>query len=76
MASSSKCLLFMFLCLTVLLIPEATKTDDSQRRRIFVIGLCSKIPDCNKKCFESHYAGGKCFKLTPSATELLCGCNI
>ncbi|ESQ29260.1 hypothetical protein EUTSA_v10023953mg [Eutrema salsugineum] len=73
MASSSKCLFLVFLCLVVLLTSESTKADHDRTRHI-VQGPCEKFPDCNQHCLEVPFIGGKCIKLSPDATSLTCIC--
>ncbi|KAF8109265.1 hypothetical protein N665_0099s0016 [Sinapis alba] len=74
--ASGKCFVFVFLCLIVPLISSAADACGSPRSGLFVIGLCSKIPNCNNKCVELHFSGGECFKKSSSATELSCGCCV
>ncbi|CAN6929267.1 unnamed protein product [Brassica oleracea var. botrytis] len=74
--ASYKCFVFVLLCLTVPLISCAADTCDSPRHGLFVIGPCSKIPNCNNKCVELHFSGGECFKQSSSATVLSCGCCV
>lgn len=55
-------------------ITEAAEADVSQRSGYFVIGSCSRIPDCNKKCNEMGFHHGRCFEAEHGAPEKACGC--
>ncbi|EOA18538.1 hypothetical protein CARUB_v10007092mg [Capsella rubella] len=77
MASSSKCVFLVFLCLAVLLTQSEVcaksmlKVNDAQRR-FGIIGPCSMFPDCNKHCKEElrDPLGGECRILNIK----MCGC--
>ncbi|CAL9248351.1 unnamed protein product [Arabidopsis halleri] len=77
MASSGKCVFFVFLCMVVLLAPSEVqaksmvKVNDAHQWYI-VEGLCSKYPDCNKHCKEIRFPlGGKCLKF---GVNMMCTC--
>lgn len=67
----------MFLNTSLIFVSEIKNSEPAEARiGVYPIGLCSQIPDCNKKCLELHSAGGKCFKISPDDTEYTCGCTV
>ncbi|KAL0698248.1 hypothetical protein Bca4012_054370 [Brassica carinata] len=72
MALSSKCIFLVFLCLTVLLIPEFAKAQG--KGKPIVIGTCNEFPHCNQTCVESNFSGGKCAPLPPARIDFVCVC--
>ncbi|XP_022566346.1 defensin-like protein 32 [Brassica napus] len=72
MALSRNCIFLVFLCLTVLLIPEFAKAQG--KGKPIVIGTCYQFPHCNQTCVESDFSGGKCVPLPPARIDFVCVC--
>ncbi|CAN6895053.1 unnamed protein product, partial [Brassica oleracea var. botrytis] len=68
------CTFLVFLCLTVLLIPEFAKSQGVGKP--IIIGACTetKVPHCNETCIEGHFFGGKCVYLPPPCNDFVCIC--
>ncbi|KAL1212947.1 putative defensin-like protein [Cardamine amara subsp. amara] len=75
MISSSKCIFFVFLCLTALFTPNLVEAED-RRSKLIPIGPCSEIRDCNQTCIESQFLGGKCILWYSYSTEKSCACYV